>query len=114
MAARCFLQIRGRWYAVMNRQARNAPADAVVLRPMTLHEVEAYQTMKRGGFLEAAIFAQLYPPQTALPVVREVVLPVTMLTKTQLSYLIENKLGAALPSLQKMHKDDLVCLLGQL
>ena len=110
----CFMQIQGRWYALMNRQARKKRTDSVVLRPMTPRDVETYHAMKRNGFVEAAIFAQLYPPDIEQEPVREVVVPITLLNKAQLVYLIENKLSGRLPSLIKMDKEDLVMMLGRL
>ena len=114
MPTRCFLQIRGRWYGLMNWEARASRADAVVLRALSSEEVALFQSMQQEGFREAAIFAQLFPPHVA-PVPAQVVpLPVALLTKVQLTYLIENRLGASLPSLKKMLKDDLMMLLGRL
>ena len=114
MSMRCFMQIKGRWYALMNWQARGGRTDSVVLRPLTPREVETYQAMKQNGFVEAAVFAQLYPPQIETVPVHEVILPVALLNKSQLIYLIENKTNASLPSLVKMDKEDLVMLLGRL
>ena len=111
---RCFIEIKGRWYALMNWQARAGRTDNVVLRPMTTRDVERYRSMKADGFIEAAIFAQLYPPQFNATPVKDVVLPVTLLNKSQLIYLIENKLRVCLPSLKKMDREDLVTLLGRL
>ena len=70
--------------------------------------------MKQEGVAEVDIFARLYPPQIVPAPVQEVCLPIALLTKRQLAYLIENRLGTALPSLKKMHKDDLMGLLHQL
>ena len=114
MPTRCFLQIRGRWYALMNWKARASRADTVVFRALSSEEVALFQSMQREGFREAAIFAQLYPPQVVLAPAQEVQLPVALLTKVQLTYLIENRLGASLPSLKKMGKDDLMMLLHTL
>ena len=108
------MQIQGSWYALMNRQARKTRTDSVVLRPMTPREVEAYHSMKQSGFVEAAIFAQLYPPNSETTPAQEVVVPITLLNKSQLVYLIENRLRAPLPSLAKMDKKDLVMMLGRL
>ncbi len=114
MPTRCFLQIRGRWYALMNWKARASRADTVVFRALSSEEVALFQSMQREGFREAAIFAQLYPPQVVPSPAQEVRLPVALLTKVQLAYLIENRLGGSLPSLKKMHKDDLMMLLDRL
>ena len=114
MPTRCFLQIRGRWYALMNWEARASRADAVVLRALSSEEVALFQSMQREGFREAAIFAQLFPPHVAPVLAQEVQFPVALLTKVQLTYLIENRLGASLPSLKKMQKDDLMMLLHTL
>ena len=114
MATRCFLQVGGRWYALMNWHARGTRADTVALRPMMPREVETYETMKQRGYVEAAIFAQLYPPGVEPKPVREVVVPVVLLNKAQLVYLIEKKLSISLPSLGKMDKEDLMRLLGRL
>lgn len=111
---RCFLQVRGRWYALMNWRVRLSGADAVVLRALSCEEEASFQSMKREGVEEAAIFDRLYPPQRAPAPVQEVWLPVALLTKAQLAYLIENRLRAPLPSLAKMRKDDLMLLLGRL
>ena len=111
---RCFMQIQGRWYALMNRQARGARTDTVVLRPMAPRQVETYQAMAQSGFIDAAIFAQLFPPDVASKPAKDVVVPITLLNKSQLVYLIENKLSTSLPSLMKMDKDDLMMLLGRL
>ena len=114
MPTRCFLQIQGRWYALMNWKARASRADTVVLRALSSEEEALLQSMKHDGLREAAIFAQLYPPQVVLSPAQEVQFPVALLTKAQLSYLIENRLGGSLPSLKKMHKDDLMMLLDRL
>ena len=114
MPTRCFLQIRGRWYALMNWKARASRADTVVFQALSSEEVALFQSMQREGFMEAAIFAQLYPPHVAPAPAQEVRLPVALLTKVQLAYLIENRLEASLPSLKKMLKDDLMMLLDQL
>jgi len=98
----------------MNWQARASRADAVVLRALSSKEVALFQSMQREGFREAAIFAQLYPPHVAPAPAQEVRFPVALLTKMQLTYLIENRLGASLPSLKKMQKDDLMMLLHTL
>ena len=111
---RRFLQIRGRWYALMNWKARAGSTDTVVLRALSSEEAASLETMKQAGLREAAIFAQLYPPPVVPTPAQEVRLPVALLTKMQLTYLIENQLGAALPSLKKMHKKDLVMLLARL
>ncbi len=114
MPTRCFLQIRGCWYALMNWKARASRADAVVFRALSSEEVALFQSMQREGFREAAIFAQLYPPHIAPVPAQQVRLPVALLTKVQLTYLIENRLGASLPSLRKMEKGDLMMLLHTL
>ncbi len=114
MSTRCFIEIKGRWHALVNWQAHGARTDTVVLRPMARCDVERYQTMKQSGFVEAAIFAQLYPPHIEPASLQDVVLPVALLNKSQLIYLIENKLSVPLPSLKKMGKEDLVMLLGRL
>ncbi len=114
MPTRCFLQIQGRWYALMNWRARASRADTVVFRALSSEEEALLQSMKHDGLREAAIFAQLYPPQVVLSSAQEVQFPVALLTKAQLSYLIENRLGGSLPSLKKMHKDDLMVLLHTL
>ena len=114
MSTRCFLQIRGRWYALLNWRARASRADTVVFRALSPEEAALFQSMQREGFREAAIFAQLYPPHVAPAPAQEVRFPVALLTKMQLTYLIENRLGASLPSLKKMQKDDLMMLLDQL
>lgn len=111
---RCFMEIQGRWYALMNWQARGGRTDSVVLKPLTPREVATYQAMKQSGFIEPAVFAQLYPPEIETTPIKEVVLPVALLNKAQLIYLIENKLTASLPSLVKMDQEDLVILLGRL
>ena len=98
----------------MNWRAQKDHADTVVLRPMTSREVEVYRTMKQGGFAEAAIFAQLYPPQIESAPKQDLNVPVALLNKLQLVYLIEHKLGVSLPSLKKMEREDLVRLLGRL
>ena len=108
------MEIRGRWYALTNRDARRTGTDTVVLRPMTPREVETYQSMKQSGFVEAAIFAQLYATQPEPAQVQDVIVPVALLNKKQLAILIENKLSASLPSLKKMDVEDLVRLLGRL
>ena len=108
------MQIKGRWYALMNWQARDSRADSVVLRALSCEEVASFLSMKQAGLREAAIFAQLYPPPVVPVPLQDVRLPVALLTKTQLAFLIENRLGASLPSLKKMHKEDLVMLLGRL
>ncbi len=114
MASRCFLQVGGRWYALMNWRARGTRADTVALRPMMPREVETYETMKQLGYVEAAIFAQLYPPDDESNPVQEVVVPTSLLNKAQLVYLVEHKLNVSLPSLGKMDKEDLMRLLERL
>ena len=108
------MQVQGRWYALMNWRAQGTRTDAVVLRPLSPREEETYQSLKRDGFVEAAIFAQLYPPQCEPIALQDVIVPVALLQKVQVAYLIENKLGVTLPSLSGMDKEDLVRLLGRL
>ena len=108
------MQIQGHWYALMNWRARGTRTDTVVLRPMSPSEVDTYQTLAQGGFLEAAIFAQLYPPKREPEEIKDVVVPVSLLQKRQIAALIENKLGVSLPTLARMDKEDLVRLLGGL
>ena len=98
----------------MNWRVRASRADTVVLQALTFEEEALFESMKHDGLREAAIFAQLYPPHIEPTSLQDVVLPVALLNKSQLIYLIENKLSAPLPSLLKMDKQDLVMLLGRL
>lgn len=111
---RCFLQIRGRWFALMNWQARSTRADSVVLRALNSDEEALLLSWKQADLDEAYIFARLFPPSAEETFTRNVSLPITMLTKTQLSYLIENKIGVTIPSLKHMKKEDLMRLFGRL
>ena len=111
---RCFLQIKGRWYALANWKARASRADTVVLRALSSEEEVLFQSMRQAGLREAAIFAQLFPRPVLPAPAQDVRLPVALLTKMQVAYLIENWLGASMPSLMKMHKHDLMMLLARL
>ena len=111
---RRFMQIQGRWYALMNWRVQGTRTDTVVLRPMTAREVETYHTMQQSGFVDAAIFAQLYPPLQEPEPIQDVVVPISLLHEAQLAFLIENKLSISLPTLTKMDKEDLVRLFGRL
>ena len=113
-STRCFLQIRGRRYALMNWKARLRRTDAFILRVLSPHEEALFQSMKRDGVEEATIFTHLYSPPVVPAPAQEVRLPVALLTKAQLTYVIENKLGVSMPSLKKMHKVDLTMLLDRL
>lgn len=112
--SRCFFQIRGRWHVLMNWQARSQPNDIAVMNPLSSKEVATLLSLQKEGYKDTSIFDRLFPPGPALPEKQKVSLPVSLLSKAQLAYVIEHKLTASLPSLRKMSKADLVSMLSRL
>ena len=108
---RCFFQISGQWYALMNWQAQVSTGDAVVFQVLSPHDVEIMHMLRQQGMNEPRIFSRLFPPralQHRSPLVR---VPISLLTKAQLVHVITHRLGTHLPSLIRMRKSDLQTLL---
>lgn len=106
---RCFFQIQDRWYVLANWQARLHAGDVAVFRDMEADDVAALLALRDEGYDDAAIFDRLYPTPPVTPAVS---IPVDLLTKHQLAYLIEHALNCSLPSLKRLTKSDLTALLS--
>ena len=107
---RCFFLIKDQWYVLMNWRARSRPTDAVLLQALSSDEIETYFALQRAGHDDADIFNHMYPPQYVHDIERDVPIPMHLLTKAQLAYVIEHKLSQPLPSLTRMRRDDLQSL----
>ncbi|MFQ5569778.1 MAG: hypothetical protein ACE5G0_08880 [Rhodothermales bacterium] len=95
---------------MMNWKARRETVDAVVLSALSSEEADTYLALKQAGVDEAAIFNRMYPSRGRHWAREEVHVPIVLLNKTQLAYLIETRLCTSLPSLNRLRKQDLMTL----
>ena len=98
---------RGHRHAVLNWQQRRSQTDAIVSRPLSREELRLYCEARERGLDEPDIFRRMLPHRRRA---RRTAAELNQLTKKQLVDLVMVRLGAALPSLGRMTKDDLQTL----
>ena len=79
-------------------------------------EIKQLRALRELEYTDREIFVHFHPDiirerkPTPVPDEQQVAIPLTMLSKEQLVYVIEKKLGEQLPSLAQASEDDLILL----
>ncbi len=100
----------GRLLAIRNWRHLHHRDDAIIAVPLTENELRTYRRGKRDGASDEEIFDQLFP----VPTVERVAIPISDLSKTQLTRLLEQVLEEPLPTLDRMSRTDLAALMKAL
>lgn len=113
-----FFKSGGKVKAILNWQTMKN-GDALLLSDtLDTEHMNLYEGFKELGKDDQFIFEKFFSPQKTKKLLLaskkvdtlEVTIEIEQLTKSQLTYLIEREIKAALPTLKKMSKEDLVTL----
>jgi hypothetical protein len=111
-----FSRIGDKFLAIMNWSDRKSQNDVAAMRYLDSDETQIYTRLSGEGLGDTEIFAQMFPSKAAPSIAeaRVVEVDLSQLTKRHLVHLIEAKLGAQMPSLERSLRDDLEKLLMKL
>jgi len=111
-----FSKIGDRLLAIMNWSDRRSENDVAAIRYLDTDEARTYTRLQGQGLDDTAIFQRMFPAKTPPDIHRARVVEVDLsqLTKRHLVHLIEAKLDAMMPSLQRSRREDLEKLLMSL
>ena len=113
-----FFKSSGKVKAILNWQTMKN-GDALLLSDtLDTEHLNLYEGFKELGKDDQFIFEKFFSPKKTKKLLLaskkvdtlEVTIEIEQLTKSQLTYLIEREIKAALPTLKKMSKEDLVTL----
>jgi hypothetical protein len=104
-AQQCFLHHRNNVYAVLNWRVRKNEFDVMLLDPLDTQEFGRYQKLMKEGFTDESIFKKFYPEKIAPK--KKILIKIELLSKEQLTHLINIRLGSTLTSMIRMSTEDL-------
>lgn len=104
-----FLPEDGKVRVVLNWRHRSNDRNVAILKTLTSREAELYANRKSQGLSDSRVFSQLFPVEKEPR--KTISVDVNLLHKGQLMQLIQGKVGAALSSLTKLNKADLIAIL---
>ena len=109
MNDQCFIASDDQVFAIMNWYLRKDEFDVMILDPLDTQDIATYTRLCGQGITSKEIYKKLYPDVEYKPK-EKALIDVDLLTKDQLTQLINTILGKKLPTLMYMSTKDLLAL----